>query len=68
MRTLRQGADDIKEYIDRDNNKGTFPFINFGILLFIALVLYLVWDKLGERMEPARRETAGGWGKKTHTF
>ena len=68
MRTLRQGADEIKEYIDRDN-QGTFPFINFGILLFIALVLYLVWDKLGERMEPSsqKRETAGGW-KKTHTF
>jgi len=42
--------------------------------MFIALVLYLVWDKLNERMEPSsgkrQSETAGlfGGAKKAHTF
>ena len=48
---MRQGADEIKEQVDLDNISG-FPIINFGVLLFIALILYLIWDKLNEKMDP----------------
>lgn len=59
MNTLRTGADEIKSHVDRDNQSG-FPIANFCILLFIALVLYLIWDKLNEKIDPSPKKKAGG--------
>ena len=51
LETLRRGAEEIKAEVDKDN-EGGFPLVNAGILGFIALVLYLIWDKLNERLDP----------------
>ena len=40
--------------MDRDNESG-FPIINALVLGFIALVLYLIWDKLNEKITPSRK-------------
>jgi hypothetical protein len=51
---LRRGAEDIKAEVDKDNESG-FPILNALILAFIALVLYLIWDKLNEKIEPGKK-------------
>ncbi|TNV73164.1 hypothetical protein FGO68_gene14521 [Halteria grandinella] len=69
LRTLRKGVDEIKEQVDKDNQLG-FPLLSYGILSFIALVLYLIWDKLSEKMEGGASTKRGStssqaaWGKK----
>ncbi len=58
IKTLRRGAEDIKTDVDKDNEMG-FPLLNALILSFIALVLYLIWDKLNERLEPTIKKQHG---------
>ena len=58
LQTLRRGADEIKAEVDKDNEVG-FPILNAIILCFIALVLYLIWEKLNERIEPAKKHGVG---------
>ena len=54
LQTLQRGADELKAEVDKDNEVG-FPILNALILAFIALVLYLIWDKLNERIEPSKK-------------
>lgn len=44
----------MKQQVDKDNESG-FPLLYFFILLLIALVLYLIWDKLNERITPHKK-------------
>ena len=44
----------MKQQVDKDN-EGSFPLLYFGILTFITLVLYLIWDKLNERITPGKK-------------
>lgn len=61
LKTLRRGADEIKAEVDKDNEVG-FPILNAIILCFIALVLYLIWEKLNERIEPTKKQGVGFGG------
>jgi hypothetical protein len=54
--TLRRGAEEFKAEVDKDNDGG-FPVINAIILAFIAIILYLIWDKLNERIDPSKKHT-----------
>lgn len=74
LKTLRRGADDLKKQVDQDN-QGGFPVVSYAILGFIVIVLYLIWDKLSEKMDSAggiTKKGSGsgntGWTAKSHVI
>jgi hypothetical protein len=54
LKTLRKGAEDLKLQVNKDI-EGGLPILSFAILAFIALVLYLIWDKLNQRISPTKK-------------
>jgi hypothetical protein len=54
---LKRGAEEFKAEVDKDNESG-FPIMSLLVLAFIALVLYLIWDKLNQRIEPSKRHSS----------
>jgi len=45
-----------------------FPLLNALVLSFIALVLYLIWDKLNERLQPSMKKQHGAASSSPNLF
>jgi hypothetical protein len=54
---LKKGALEIKEQVDLDNaGQGWLTVVSSIVLLVIGLILYLIYEKLNERITPQERK------------